>query len=239
VYDHPPVVKAREMNCSAMRLMRMGLHSKERDTLGLLKVMFGVSRTANFWVAKRIRILLFVSWFLLVAEITRSCAQQIWLGPNIPHGSAAGAADWEEIFNPAAMPDTMSHVNVVILNQYALEGAPDDVLVGRFRFLHERNIKIMLPVQSIADTGSCGSSEGFEPPEQAIKLAGRMQRLKLQIDIIRLDEPVWFGIYDNDGYPPRHLPPCHYSPVKLANQVFLDVKEYLIDPAWVILDHAA
>lgn len=89
--------------------------------------------------------------------------------------------------------------------------------------LAARHIGLAIPIQSIARVPgeACGHEEGYGPTSDSARTAARLAALGLPLRYIRLDEPVWFGHYDQN---PQG---CRLPVAEIARRVALNMREYL------------
>ena len=160
---------------------------------------------------------------LCVALATPSLAQQVWFGPRSPGTAGGGAEDWRSLFQPARpWSDVASRIQVFMVTAGYVMSAPDADLRAMGADLAARHIGLAIPVQSIAPVPgeACGHEEGYGPPSDSARTAARLAALGLPLRYIRLDEPVWFGHYDQA---PQG---CRLPVAEVARRVGLNVQEY-------------
>ena len=88
--------------------------------------------------------------------------------------------------------------------------------------LTNRHIAIALGMQSvgIGPADHCGHEEGYGVPAFTARAAGKLHRLGIPLRYLALDEPLWFGHYDQETQG------CRFSLSELARRVALNVHEY-------------
>jgi hypothetical protein len=162
--------------------------------------------------------------FLWLALAGSAGAQQIWFGPRSPNPVSTGSEDWNEMFQRAgAWAQLAPHVHVLMVTAGYIETVPDTELRAMEADLAAHHIGLAITLQSVAQVPgeACGHIEGYGPVEESRRTAARLAARGIQLQYARLDEPLWFGHYDDDAQG------CQLPVDEVARRVALNVREYL------------
>ena len=120
---------------------------------------------------------------------------EIWFAPH-------GLSDWLNLWSDDALwQNAMQQTDVIQVVSWWLEyGATDQQILALFDFARRHHMKIEMETSVIERflTDPCGNSEGYTTLSDMQAQLAILQRLNLHIDILTMDEPVWFGHYDTD-----------------------------------------
>jgi hypothetical protein len=133
----------------------------------------------------------------------RAALPEIWF-----NGFSRG--DWLKLWNDdAPWKLAASRTNVIAIASWWLTVVPDDQILAVFNFAKRHHIKVAMEEAMVARyaTDTCGVDEGHSPPEVVTAQMAVLTRLKLHIDILTMDEPIWFGHYAADPSSCRHSIP--------------------------------
>jgi len=165
-----------------------------------------------------------------------AAAQQIWFNLtnyNMP-GGVDGPQGWRKLFGEAdaPWPDFMNRVHVVAAA--GIMQVPDDVLAKMFVKLKQKHLTFAIEslAQSWVHEPECGHGvESYYDPPGARKVAEKIKAAGGQIDIVAMDEPLYFGRY----YSGRDA--CHSSIENVAERAAAIMREYQqVSPNVVIGD---
>ena len=167
------------------------------------------------------RVMVTAGLFLsLVAPAALS--QQIWLGPRIPDSKITAVTDWDLMFKPDPQWQQLAgQIQVFLATAGFLNITPDDQLQTMEATLKSHHIALAVPLQPIARKpgDTCGHQEGYTDLGFGPKVIAKLKRLGIQIQIIRLDGPLWFGAYDKGG--------CQLAVPDIASRVSETLQPYL------------
>ena len=152
-------------------------------------------------------------------------AQQVWFNLtnyNMP-GGVDGPQGWRKLFGDpdAPWPDFMNRVQVVAAA--GIMQVPDDVLAKMFVKLKQKHLTFAIEslAQSWVHEAECGHGvESYYDPPGARKVAEKIKAAGGQIDIVAMDEPLYYGRY----YSGRDA--CHSSIEKVAERAAAIMREY-------------
>jgi hypothetical protein len=120
---------------------------------------------------------------------------EIWFAPH-------GLSDWLNLWSDdAPWQNAMQRTDVIQVVSWWLEyGATDQQILALFDFAkrHHKKIEMETSVVERFLTDPCGNNEGYTTLSDMQYQLAVLQRLNLHIDILTMDEPVWFGHYDTD-----------------------------------------
>nr|WP_291692149.1 hypothetical protein [Bradyrhizobium sp.] len=175
----------------------------------------------------RTSLLIIVCLLALLSPIAGgpAMAQQIWFNMtnyNMP-GGVDGPQGWRKLFDDpnAPWPDFMNHVQVVAAA--GIMQVPDDVLAKMFVKLKQKHISFAMEslAQSWVHEPECGHGvESYYDPPGARKVAEKIKAAGGQIDIVAMDEPLYYGRY----YSGRDA--CHSSIENVAERAAAILREY-------------
>ena len=190
----------------------------------------------------------------------RVSAAQFWLAGRDPVQQEAAhipvPADYMQLFSPAApWLRGAAHLSVFKIFPLLVLRGPDDVLRTVFQDMHRRHVAIAIELGTLLEAGtSCGGGEGYTQPGMIDRLGRRLQSLRLSVDYVAMDEPLWFGHERYWGRTKAGRPDCQYSVALVAQRVAsslqalrsyfpgirfgdIEVVSSRIDPAQVIADY--
>jgi hypothetical protein len=154
-----------------------------------------------------------------------AAAPQIWFNMtnyNMP-GGVDGPQGWRKLFSDpnSPWPGFMDHVQVVAAA--GIMQVPDDVLAKMFAKLKQKHIPFAIEslAQSWVHQPECGHGvESYYDPPGARKVAEKIRAAGGQIDMVAMDEPLFFGRY-YDGHDA-----CHSSIENVAERAAAIMREY-------------
>jgi hypothetical protein len=126
--------------------------------------------------------------------------------------------------DPAGWRAGAAQVSVFKISaQFILLGEPD--MIRRvFNGMHARHIKIAVEMGSVVRLDPCGGGEGYAPPDMADKMGKKLRALGVTLDVMTLDEPVWYAHEIRTGMTPIRQPFCAYPLKVVAQRSALSVK---------------
>ncbi len=137
---------------------------------------------------------------LLAAAVTAplpAAAAQFWLAGRDPVDQSVkggGPTDYMDLFAPgAAWTQAESRLSVFKVSAQFILRSSDDTLRAVVGSLHQHHVAFAVEMGAVLRSAECGGGEGFAPPGLIDRVAGRLQRLGLGLDVWAMDEPLWFG----------------------------------------------
>jgi hypothetical protein len=161
--------------------------------------------------------LLTLSWLLSTGAAAQAPGPEIWFDP-INH------TDWLGLYQKGApWPKGMNKVGVMALEPGWVDTASDADLYAVLAFVKLHNMKLDMDVQAVARpaNGSCGSVEGYSGVADMPYAVNILKKHGARLDLIHIDEPVWFGHYDPDAGA------CRFSIPDLITQTALVVNSVI------------
>ncbi len=164
-------------------------------------------------------------------------------------GSAASAADPQIWFNPhgtsdmmdmwtddAPWPNAAKKVDVLEIVHWWLDTVTDQQVLEITNFAKQHHMKIDLEIEAVTRfPNQCGlGDEGYTAPGDLARQAGMLKRLGVKVDIMTMDEPMWFGHYASDPAACQ-LPVADLAANVAANMsaitaLYPDIQLYEIEP---------
>jgi hypothetical protein len=143
---------------------------------------------------------------------------EIWFAPH-------GLSDWLNLWTDEAdWQQAAQRTDVIQVVSWWLQAATDQQILALFDFAksHHKKIEMETSVVESLPTESCGNGEeGYtQLPVIQAQLAV-LQRLNLHIDILTMDEPVWFGHYDTEPSA------CRLPMAEVVSRVVADISSFL------------
>ena len=91
-------------------------------------------------------------------------------------------------------------VQVIGIVHWWLDNASDEQILRVFQFARRHHMKVEMETAVVArySKEACGHTEGYTAPETLPAEIAILKRLNLHLDIITMDEPLWFGHYNPD-----------------------------------------
>lgn len=136
--------------------------------------------------------------------------------PTGPGREYTGAVDFMDLFEPGALwPEAASHIQVFKLyGEWVAYHATDDELRRAVAGIRERGLALAVEAGPLNAPVECGHGvESFAGTEEGQLIARRIRDAGGRIDLIALDEPMFFaGIYDGPNA-------CHWDPQGIAAEV--------------------
>jgi hypothetical protein len=120
---------------------------------------------------------------------------EIWFNPN-------SRADWLNLWtDDAPWQNAAKRVRVIGIASWWLNDGTDDQILSIFAFAKRHHMKVEMETSMIAHytTEACGHIEGYSFPSEIAAQVAVLTRLNLHIDILTMDEPVWWGHYDTEA----------------------------------------
>jgi hypothetical protein len=155
-----------------------------------------------------------------------AAAQIVWFSPQNPYPPAkiSGASDFMDLFHINAPWEQASHhISVFKFSTQFLTWVADEQLVGIVQDLAHRRIALGMEslAQSVAGQPACGENvEGYGHPQDAAKIAAKIQRVGGDLKFIAMDEPLYYGHFYNGPNA------CHSSIANVAERVGGVLSEY-------------
>ena len=158
--------------------------------------------------------------WLLAPFLALSCL----IGVKMP----ARGANPEVWFNPHPLQDMLdlwtddapwqhaaSRVGVLEIEHWWIDGATDAQILAMADFAKRHHMKIDFDIEAIGRLASdtCGYVEGYTGVGGLTPEAATLKRLNIQVDMMTMDEPAWFGHYDPDPNA------CHFSVPDLVARI--------------------
>jgi hypothetical protein len=157
--------------------------------------------------------LLALTWLFSVS-LTARAAPEIWF-------NGFTRADWLSLWDDnAPWQLAANRTNVIVIASWWLTATPDVEILAVFNFAKRHHIKVSMEAAMVAryPTDTCGFDEGHTPPNVVVAQMAVLTRLNLHIDMLTMDEPIWFGHYASDPGS------CQHSIADLADRVAKDYK---------------
>jgi len=138
-----------------------------------------------------------------------------------PHGALR---DMMQLWiKDAPWPQAKRKVQELILVHYWIRQTPIDQVREVVEFARRHHMKINLSVEAIRKypTDHCGSQEGYTSPGELGAAAQILKNLNADVDLVEIDEPLWFGSYSTDPVD------CQLSVQETVQRTALNMAEVL------------
>ncbi len=133
-------------------------------------------------------------------------------------------ADYMDLFAPGApWQKAAQRLSVFKIFAQTVLFEPDDVLRTIFTDMRRRHIAVAIEMGAVLRTDECGGGEGFAPARLVDRVAGKLRRLGLVLDVWAMDEPVWFAHLASAGASIQGRPACMYPVAEVARRVAINV----------------
>jgi hypothetical protein len=116
---------------------------------------------------------------------------EIWFTPIVP-------VDWLDMWaDDAGWPNAARKVKVITLEYTFIRQTTDAQLLQIANFVQQHHMQLELATDAVAkfQNQSCGGVEGYSFHGEILAALQILQRLKIHLDWVDMDEPVWFGHY--------------------------------------------
>jgi hypothetical protein len=149
-----------------------------------------------YWLRMPILVLSFMTGIGLTGTgwSARAADPEIWFNPHTP-------ADFMDMWtDDTPWQNAASKVQVLELVHWIIGGQTDAQILLMTDFAKRHNMKISVSLQSVTrfPGNPCGTTEGYSWPGELTTEIGKLKRLGVQLDIITMDEPLWFAHYDTE-----------------------------------------
>jgi hypothetical protein len=182
-----------------------------------------------------LRVLLSATFICVLFSVSVR-AQEIWLAPQAAALSSplSRAVDLMDMFKPdSPWQEAASHVKVFQLPGSYLAHAPQDEINTIVADLNRRHIRIALevgvmnigPKSTNPPCGGLGQVEGYGTPEQAQAIAQKIRKAGGVIQLIAMDEPLFYGHYFKGR--PGHQPGCQSSVDQIISLVVSTLNAFM------------
>jgi hypothetical protein len=148
-------------------------------------------------------------WLTGTGATSWAADPEVWFNPN-------QRADWLNLWgDDAPWQNAAKRVNVIGIASWWLRSGTDDQIRSIFTFAKRHHMRVEMETSIVAHypTEGCGHIEGYSFPYEIAAQVGVLTRLNLQIDILTMDEPVWWGHYDPDASG------CHLSIPDMVDRI--------------------
>jgi hypothetical protein len=137
-------------------------------------------------------LLLALTCLIGTGPTARATDPEVWYNP---HGPSDILDLWTD---DAPWQQAAKKVRVLEIVHWWLDTVTDKQILAMTDFAKRHNMKIDLEIEAITRyTNLCGNGiEGYTAPGDLTRQAGKLKRLNVHVDIMTMDEPVWFGHYD-------------------------------------------
>lgn len=160
----------------------------------------------------------------------RTLNPQIWYNPH-------GPLDYLNMWTPdAPWQHAARKVDVLEIVHWWIDGATDAQILAMTDFAKRHHMKIDLEIEAIArlPTDTCGFTEGYTGPNGLVAEAATLKRLNVKVDIMTMDEPLYWGMYNSSP------PGCGLAIPDLVSRIasnvsgiialYPDIQLYTIEP---------
>jgi hypothetical protein len=125
----------------------------------------------------------------------RAADPEVWFNPQTP-------LDYDNMWTPSApWQHAARKVQVLDIVHWWLDTATDQQILARTDFAKLHHMKLAMSTQAVErfPGNPCGTTEGYSWPGQLTGEVATLHRLGVQLDMITMDEPVWFAHYDTEA----------------------------------------
>jgi hypothetical protein len=124
-----------------------------------------------------------------------SADPEVWFNPLSP-------LDFPNMWTSTApWQNAAGKVQVLEIVHWWIDTATDQQILAITNFAKLHHMKIAMGTQAVErfPGNPCGTTEGYSWPGQLTGEAATLHRLGVKLDIMSMDEPVWFAHYDTEG----------------------------------------
>ncbi len=136
----------------------------------------------------------------------------------------------------APWPNAAKKVGVLEIVHWWLDTVTDQQVLEITDFAKQHHMKIDLEIEAVTRfPNQCGlGDEGYTAPGDLARQAGMLKRLGVKVDIMTMDEPMWFGHYASDPLacqlPVADLAANVAANISAITALYPDIQLYEIEP---------